>query len=51
MFYWEIREACQRSKQKSKPEFSEKIIIILTIFVTQSILNFWEGSAYVSGFK
>ena len=51
MFYWEIREACQRSKQKSKPEFSEKIIIILTIFVTQSILNFWEDSAYVSGFK
>ena len=37
--------------QRSKVEYIGKMIELLKIFVKKSILNFWEGSEYLSGFK
>ena len=46
--YWEVYS---ESRQESKMERFEKIIIGFTIFARNSILNLWESSKYVSGFK
>ena len=40
-----------RNGQRSKMERFGKIIIVFDIFAKHSILRFWEGSEYVSGFK
>ena len=40
-----------RNGQRFKMERFGKIILVFDIFAKHSILRFWEGSEYVSGFK